>query len=49
MPGSAVLQKKDFYKLVAYLPQEEIDEEVIKVLDKIVDVSGVEVGGQVVG
>lgn len=34
-PPSQALQKKDFYKLVAYIPEEEIDKEVITVLNKI--------------
>ena len=34
-PGSSVLQKKDFHKLVEYIPPEGIDNEVTEVLDAI--------------
>ena len=36
-PPSQALQKKDFYKLVAHIPEEEIDKEVTVVLDKIAE------------
>ena len=38
-PRAAVLQKKDFYKLVEYIPPEDIDDEVTEVLDAILEVA----------
>ena len=38
-PKLASIQKKDFYKLVEYIPIQEIDKEVENVLDKIADVA----------
>ncbi len=40
-PESMVLRKSNFYKLVKYIPLEEIDEEVIDVLDTIAEVAQV--------
>ena len=37
--GSMSLRKKDFYKLVEYIPVEDIDNEVKEVLDKIAEVA----------
>ena len=38
-PRTAVLQKKDFYKLVEYISPEDIDDEVSEVLDTILEVA----------
>ena len=40
-PESMVLRKSNFYKLVKYIPLEEIDEEVIDVLDTIAEIAQV--------
>ncbi len=41
-PASTALQKRDFYKLVKYMPLEQIDDEVKTVLDLIVKTAEVE-------
>ena len=41
-PESMVLRKSNFYKLVKYIPFEEIDKEVIEVLDTIAEIAQVD-------
>ena len=38
-PRTSVLQKKDFHKLVEYIPLENIDNEVTEVLNAILEVA----------